>query len=96
MALIYRDQAGTRLRAVAWSPDGTRIASASSNGVLPNPAGRVQVWEADTGNTVLSYQGHHYGAVDVVWSPDGQRLASAGGPDGTAQVWEAESGRLLS
>jgi WD40 repeat protein len=95
MALIYRDQAGTRLRAVAWSPDGTRIASASSNGVVSNPAGLVQVWEAETGATILSYRGHHYGAMDVAWAPDGQRLASAGGPDGTAQVWEAESGRLL-
>jgi WD40 repeat protein len=95
MTLIYRDQLGVRLRSVAWSPDGTRIASASSNGIASNPAGLVQVWEANTGTIVLNYRGHPFGAMDVAWSLDGARLASAGGPDGTAQVWDAQSGELL-
>jgi WD40 repeat protein len=94
MRVLYREQAGVRLRRVAWSPEGTRIASASSSGTT-SAAGLVQVWDAESGTTLLSYQGHTSGAIDVAWSPDGERLASAGGPDGTAQVWEASSGRLL-
>jgi hypothetical protein len=95
VTLIYRDQAGACLRAVAWSPDGRHIASASSTAVASSPAGLVHVWEAATGALVLNYRGHPYGATDVAWSPDGARLASAGGPDGTVQIWEAHSGQTL-
>src|SRR5689334_3897572 len=42
----------------------------------------------------------YYSPFGVTWvgasfSPDGRQLATVGGVDGTAQVWEAASGRLL-
>jgi WD40 repeat protein len=37
--------------AVAWSPDGKRIASASQDET-------VQVWDAADGGNVFTYQGH--------------------------------------
>ncbi len=72
------------VRAVAWSPDSTRIASGSEDGV-------VQVWQAEdggdmTGRKVVSYCNHIGSIYTVAWSPDGTRIASAG-RDKTVQVW---------
>ena len=78
---------GTAVYAVAWSPDGKRIASAGYDNT-------VQVWNATDGSNVFTYQGHtEGGSVDAVaWSPDGSRIASASG-DKTVQVWNATDGR---
>jgi WD40 repeat protein len=81
----YRGHSDT-VQAVAWSPDGRRIASGSDD---------VQVWDATTGGNVLTYTGHHsHGVNAVAWSPDGKHIASAGG-DTAVQVWEASSGATL-
>jgi WD40 repeat protein len=68
--------------AVAWSPDGKRIAS---SGFLDQT---VQVWNAIDGGQVSTYQGHSEAVYAVAWSPDGKRIAS-GSWGGTVQVWEA-------
>jgi Tol biopolymer transport system component len=74
---------------VAWSPDGTRIASASADQT-------VQVWDAHTGIRLLTYNGHKSFVISVTWSPDGSRIASAS-DDQTVQVWDAHTGsRLLT
>lgn len=70
--------------AVAWSPDGKRIASASGDGT-------VQVWNASNGGNVLTYRGHSSDVSTVAWSPDGREIAS-GGLDTTVQVWNASTG----
>ncbi len=72
------------VNAVAWSPDGTRIASGSDDGT-------VQVWNATDGGHVFTYHGHSSGVAAVAWSPDGTRIASGGG-DHTVQVWDAADG----
>src|SRR5579885_20897 len=80
--------------AVAWSPDKTRVVSASYDGT-------AQVWDAATGRRLVLYKGHSVvktGGSPVVWSvawsPDGTRIASAG-EDQTAQVWDAATGKTL-
>ena len=65
--------------AVAWSPDGTRIASGGYDDT-------VRVWNAADGSHPYTYTGHSSGVLAVAWSPDGTRIAS-GGLDGTVQVW---------
>ena len=72
--------------AVAWSPNGMFIASGSFDKT-------VRVWSALTGETRLVYRGHSDQVNDVRWSPDGKSIASSG--DGTVQVWDATTGRLL-
>jgi WD40 repeat protein len=71
--------------AVAWSPDGRRIASGGNDST-------VQVWDAASGHRLLTYTGHVAAVREVAWSPDGARIASAS-QDGTVQVWDAASGR---
>jgi serine/threonine protein kinase len=73
------------VQVAVWSPDGTRIASASVDKT-------VQVWNAATGSHLFTYQGHADRVQAVAWSPDGTRIASAG-DDGTVRIWDASTGR---
>ena len=69
---------------MAWSPDDKRIASASSDNT-------VQIWDAATGSTLVTYTGHARTITDIAWSPDSRRIVSAS-LDDTAQVWDAATG----
>ncbi len=77
---------------VAFSPDGSRLASAGGNLLRPDlllwTPGEVKLWDARTGAQRFSLKGHTGGVVSVAFSPDGKRLA--GGTDtGLVKVWDA-------
>jgi WD40 repeat protein/tRNA A-37 threonylcarbamoyl transferase component Bud32 len=74
--------------AVAFSPDGARVASAGADGM-------VKVWHRRGLREALTLRGHTAAVTAVVFSPDGRRLAS-GGADGTVRVWEAANGKLVA
>lgn len=67
---------------LAWSPDGRSIASTSSA-----EQNKVEVWDAETGNTRVFYEGHLAGVNSIAWSSDSQYIAS-GSDDTTVQVWQ--------
>jgi WD40 repeat protein/tRNA A-37 threonylcarbamoyl transferase component Bud32 len=83
------------LQAVAYSPDGKIVASASM-ALLPDDHRRpeLKLWDAATGKELRSLEGYApgFGLGSLAVSPDGARVASFGG-DGI-RVWEAPSGKV--
>ncbi|HZU04254.1 MAG TPA: hypothetical protein VFA10_31630, partial [Ktedonobacteraceae bacterium] len=71
---------------VAWSPDGTRIASVGWK--------TIHVWDATTGATLITYIDHTDSVRDITWSPDSQYIASASN-DKTVHIWNARTGSRL-
>ena len=71
------------VRSVCFSPDGKRIASGSDDQT-------VKVWDAASGQELLSLHGHTQPVTSVSFSPDGKRIAS-GSDDQTVKVWDAVS-----
>ncbi len=93
--LLFSFDHTSTVNAVAWSPDGARIASASGNFFMGNDH-IVQVWDAATGEHVLTYRGHTTPVSTVAWSPDGKRIASASASlEKTVQIWDATSGATI-
>ncbi|MDA2913796.1 serine/threonine protein kinase [Acidobacteriia bacterium AH_259_A11_L15] len=74
-----------RVWAVAFSPDGRWLASAS----LDNT---VKLWEVASGQEVYTLTGHTESVLAVAFSPDGRWLAS-GSNDDTVKLWEVATGR---
>jgi WD40 repeat protein/serine/threonine protein kinase len=70
-----------KVAAVAFSPDGSRIASASFDRT-------VKLWELETGQEVCTLRGHTAGVLSVEFSPDGRSLAT-GSMDNTVKIWNA-------
>jgi WD40 repeat protein len=68
--------------------NGTRLATGSEDQT-------IKLWDAATGEEVLTLRSHTGVVSSVAFSPDGRLLGSASA-DGTVQVREAESPATLS
>ena len=82
------------VNSVAFSPDGKRIVTGSWDQT-------ARVWDAATGQGLLTLQGLAGNVMCVAFSPDGQRIATAGGPRGTGRhpgevkLWNAVTGEWI-
>ena len=89
---------GVSAAELEFSPDGSRLATAGNPAAT---AGSVRVsetkafvWDAATGELLLTLSGHRDQVTDVHFSPDGSRIATGSG-DTTAAIWDAETGERL-
>ncbi len=80
------------LTSVAFSPDGTKLATGGVDGV-------AKIWEVSTGQELLSIQTNpdRLGIVRLAFSPDGLLLATTNdAPYELAKIWDAASGKEIS
>ncbi len=70
---------------VAWSPDGTLLASSSVDSMLC-------LWDLAKGQNSRNIQGHVYWVTSLAWSPDGSILAS-GSSEHVIRLWNPHTGK---
>ncbi len=71
--------------AVAFAPSGERVATASGDRT-------VKLWDAATGQELLTLRGHVGEVYAVAFAPDGKSLAT-GSADNTVKLWDVVTGR---
>ena len=79
---------------VAFSKDGKRLASASSEG---------NIWDTESGKQVANFEAHEWLAYCIDFSPDGKFVATGGNSaeaefatkgSGVTKIWNAKTGKL--
>ena len=75
------------VRALAYSPDGTALASCSDDGSL-------KLWDATDLTAIRSFRGAGDAVMCLSFSPDGRLLAS-GSKDKIVTLWEVKSGKPI-
>jgi WD40 repeat protein len=72
---------------LAFHPDSSRLA-------VPSSDNSIQVWDASSGQKVLTLSGHTGRVLGVAFSPD-RRLLASGSEDKIVKVWDATAGQVL-
>lgn len=74
------------VHALAYSPDGTTMAS--------NYGERVAIWDAATGTLIRTLTGHFGDVLSLAYSPDGKTLAS-GAHENAVRIWDVATGKQI-
>jgi WD40 repeat protein len=69
-------------------PNGARIVSTSNRW-------SADVWDAATGQDIVSLRGHESTVLSAAFSLDGGRIVT-GSKDHTARIWDAATGREIT
>ena len=76
------------VRAAAFSPDGSRIVTASEDKT-------ARLWDAATAKEIAVLRGHESVVNSAAFSPDGSRIVTASS-DKTARIWDAATAKELA
>ena len=79
--------AAPAILAVAWSPDGNNVATASDDG-------EVSIYSLSPPGPLRSWSAHADAAAALAWSPDGKMLVT-GGYDKLVKIWNPATGELV-
>jgi WD40 repeat protein len=79
------NEGGGRARAIAFAPDGTKLATGNESGV-------ITLWDLATGKPAATLAGHQQSIRALAFTPDGKQLASSS-HDETVKLWEVSSGK---
>jgi WD40 repeat protein/predicted Ser/Thr protein kinase len=77
-----------RIGAMAFSPDGTQLASASDDFT-------ARVWDTATGKQTAELKGHTSRVLGVAFRPDGERVVTTSS-DGTVRQWNPRTGQEVA
>jgi WD40 repeat protein len=81
---------------MAYSPDGTRIVSGDWGSYDGRDGSRIKgvlLWNAATGQELLTLPGVKHSVISLTYSPDGTHILS-GDSGGRLSVWNAATGQL--
>ncbi len=72
------------IQTLAWSPDGSRVASADQNTI-------VHIWNPSSGALIAPFEDT---ALTLAWSPDGTQIAT-GNFEGEINIWSGTTGDFV-
>ena len=88
LRLVTKLRHKATVRDVAFSPDGTRLLTASHDGT-------ARIWDSQTGAPLSADLKHTHWIFHAEFSADGGRIVTAS-HDRTARVWNARTGRPIT
>ncbi len=93
---------GVGATALAFSPDGTRLAvafygqtSSADDPGEPSDTGKIVIWDVTRREQFNTLRGHRERILDLAFSPDGEWLAT-GSLDYTARIWNTRTGQNMA
>ena len=83
--VLKDDSEANPFRSISFSPDGSKMASASGKS--------VKLWKLDNGQLLGTFKGHKDVVSSVCFTPDGQNILSAS-YDNTLKLWTSAGAEL--